>query len=137
MNDQEMIELLRTARTIAVIGLSAKPDRPAYRVAAYLQKVGYRIIPVRPGGGSVLGEVAYDSLRSIPADIKVDIVDVFRRAEETPAVAAAAVAIGARAFWLQSGILNEEALTTAHTAGLRVTQDLCLMVEHRRLAGSL
>ncbi|MBF0154759.1 MAG: CoA-binding protein [Magnetococcales bacterium] len=135
MNDQEMTDMLRTARTIAVVGLSPKPDRPSYRVAAYMQRAGYRIVPVRPGGGKVLDETAYDTLDAIPKEIKVDIVDVFRRPEDTPPIAEEAVRIGARVFWLQSGIVNDAALTIAHKAGLLTTQDLCLMVEHKRLVG--
>ncbi|MBF0135126.1 MAG: CoA-binding protein [Magnetococcales bacterium] len=137
MNDNDMIDMLRAARTIAVVGLSPKADRPSYRVAAYMQKAGYRIIPVRPGGGKVLDEESYDSLDAIPAEIKIDIVDVFRRPEDTPPIAEAAVRRGARYFWLQSGIRNDAAMAVARQGGLLTTQDLCLMVEHRRLAASL
>ncbi|MBF0625323.1 MAG: CoA-binding protein [Magnetococcales bacterium] len=135
--DQELIDLLRNTRTIAVVGLSPKPDRASYRVAAYLQAQGYTIVPVRPGGGQVLGETCHASLKEIPKEIRVDLVDVFRRAEDTPPIATAAVAIGAKGFWLQSGIVNDAAMTIARQAGLAAIQDLCLMVEHRRLAGKL
>ncbi|MEO5363349.1 MAG: CoA-binding protein [Magnetococcus sp. DMHC-8] len=140
ITDGQMVALLRQARTIAVVGLSPKPDRPSYRVAAYLQQMGYRIIPVRPGLEAILGEPCFASLDAIPQEITVDIVDVFRQAEETPPVALAAVRTmtssegSARLFWLQSGITNDEALTIARDGGLVAVQDRCLMVEHRRLA---
>ncbi len=137
MTDQDaaLTTLLKEAKTIAVVGLSPKPDRASNRVASYMQSKGYTIIPVRPGATEVLGETCYPSLRDIPKDVKVDIVDVFRRAEQTPPIAEASVEIGARAFWLQSGIINEDSMATAREAGLEAYQDLCLMVEHKRLLG--
>ncbi|MBF0156820.1 MAG: CoA-binding protein [Magnetococcales bacterium] len=132
-SDQNISRLLEEAHTIAVVGLSPKPDRASHRVAAYLQKAGYRIIPVTPKGDSILGERCYPSLEAIPKEIRVDIVDVFRKAEETPPIAAEAVRIGAGALWLQSGITNETSMQTATKGGLLAFQDLCLMVEHRRL----
>lgn len=134
VSDDELVVLLKKAKNIAVVGLSPKADRPSYRVAAYMQSMGYRIIPVHPAMDQVLGERCYPSLEAIPGEIAVDIVDVFRRAEETPPVAQSAVAIHAGCLWLQSGILNEESLTIARQAGLLAIQDRCLMVEHRRLA---
>ncbi|MEO5365042.1 MAG: CoA-binding protein [Magnetococcus sp. WYHC-3] len=137
LDPRMLVPLLRSARTIAVVGLSPKEDRPSFRVAAYLQQVGYRIVPVRPGSSQILGETCYPSLRDLPADLKVDIVDVFRKAEETPPVARDAVAIGARVLWLQSGIVSDEAMAIATAAGLTGIQDHCLMVEHRMLAAQL
>ncbi|MBF8274548.1 MAG: CoA-binding domain protein [Magnetococcales bacterium] len=136
--DQDIIlPILKNFKTIAVIGLSPKPDRASHRVAAYMQKVGYRIIPIRPGSGKILGETCYASLADLPEGLKVDLVDVFRRAEETPPIAHEAIAAKARGFWLQSGIINDEALALTTKAGLLSVQDRCLMVEHRRLAHML
>ncbi|MBF0435714.1 MAG: CoA-binding protein [Magnetococcales bacterium] len=133
--DQDIIlPILKHCRTIAVVGLSPKPDRASYRVAAYMQKQGYRIIPIRPGSGKILGETCFPSLSEVPADLTIDLVDVFRRAEETPPVAQEAVDRRAKGFWLQSGIINDQALAITHAAGLWSVQDHCLMVEHRRLA---
>ncbi|MBF0462178.1 MAG: CoA-binding protein [Magnetococcales bacterium] len=144
VTDAQVLTLLRQARTIAVVGLSPKPDRPSYRVAAYLQQAGYRIIPVRPALETILGEPCFASLEAIPLEIVIDIVDVFRQAEETPPLALAAVRQmadreqSARLFWLQSGIRNDAALAIARNGGLTGVQDRCLMIEHRRLvAGGL
>ncbi|MBF0422786.1 MAG: CoA-binding protein [Magnetococcales bacterium] len=133
--DQEVIlPILQQSKTIAIVGLSPKPDRASHRVAAYMQKQGYRIIPIRPGSEKILGETCYPSLAEVPSDLTIDLVDVFRRSEETLPVAQEAVAIGARGFWLQSGIINDSALAVTNNAGLLSVQDRCLMVEHRRLA---
>src|SRR5580658_3670989 len=133
MNDQEIAELLSTARTIAVVGLSGNPDRASFGVAQYLQSKGYRIIPVNPTIDSVFGEKSYASLSEIPE--KVDIVDVFRRSEFVPALAEEAIKIGARCLWLQLGVIHEEAARRARDAGLLVVMDRCLAVERLRLAG--
>ncbi|MFM8998671.1 MAG: CoA-binding protein [Actinomycetota bacterium] len=133
MSDEAIRRILGATRTIAVVGLSSKPDRPSHDVAAYLQRAGYRIVPVNPRETEVLGEPAYATLRDIPADVPIDLVDVFRRAEETPEVARDAVAIGAKALWLQLGIANDEARAIAEEAGLAVIMDRCLKVDHRRL----
>ena len=137
MNDQEIAQLLSTARTIAVVGLSGNPDRPSFGVAQYLQSKGYRIIPVNPTIDSVFGEKSYASLSEIPekVDVKVDIVDVFRRSEFVPALAEEAIKIGARCLWLQLGVIHEEAARRARDAGLLVVMDRCLAVERLRLAG--
>lgn len=134
-DDAALSHLLRSIRTIAVVGLSPNPARPSHRVAAYLQQAGYRIVPVRPATSQVLGETCYPSLEAIPRELGVELVDVFRRSEETPAVAAAAVAVGANSLWLQSGILHPESRRIATEAGLAYVEDRCLMVEHRRLFG--
>jgi len=130
--DRELRALLGDAHTIAVVGLSSKPDRPSFGVAAYLQEHGYRIVPVNPNETEVLGEPAYPSLADVPD--RVDLVDVFRRPEFTPNAARSAVEIGAGVLWLQLGIANEDARAIATAAGLAVIMDACLMVEHRRLA---
>lgn len=130
---------LADCRVIAVVGLSPHPHRDSHRVAAYLQSVGYRIVPIHPGvaqqGGTVLGEKAYASLTQAAAHHTIDLVDVFRRSEEVPPVADEAVAVGARGLWLQQGIAHDEAAGRARIAGLWVVQDRCLMVDHRRLFG--
>ena len=133
--DRELRALLGGARTIAVVGLSSRPSRPSHEVAEYLQSKGYRIIPVNPNETDVLGEHAYASLADIPAGVAVDVVDVFRRAEYTPAVAREAVAIGAKALWLQEGIVNEEAYRVAAAAGLNVVMGVCIKTEKKRLDG--
>lgn len=124
-------QILRETKTIAVVGLSSDAMRPSFGVARALQSYGYRIIPVNPKESEVLGEKAYASLAEIP--VPVDLVNVFRRPEQTPAVARDAVAIGAKALWLQSGIENDEAEAIAAAAGLDHVSDRCIMVEHRKL----
>lgn len=131
--DRELKLLLGDAETIAVVGLSSKPDRPSYDVASYLQGRGYRIVPVNPTETEVLGERAYPSLREIPSDIRIDVVDVFRRAEQTPDIARDAVAIGAKVLWLQDGIVNEEAYRIASDAGLEVIMGVCIMRTRERV----
>ncbi len=123
-------QLLREAQVIAVVGLSSNPERPSYGIARALQQRGYRIIPVNPQESEVLGEVAYASLLDVP--VKVDIVNVFRRPAQTPEVARQAVQIGARALWLQTGIVNEEAEVIAEAGGLAVIMDRCIMVERSK-----
>ena len=124
-------ELLASAKSIAVVGLSSKSFRPSYGVAQYLQSAGYRIIPVNPNESSVLGEKCYVRLEDIPE--KVDIVDIFRRSELAPEVVDEAIRIGARAVWMQEGVVNEEAAERARRAGLFVVMDLCIAKElHKR-----
>ncbi|MGH2631286.1 MAG: CoA-binding protein [Actinomycetota bacterium] len=131
--DRELRVLLGEARTIAVVGLSSKPGRPSLDVAAYLQAHGYRVVPVNPRETEVLGEHAYPSLRDIPSDLPIDVVDVFRRAEETPDAARDAVAIGAKVLWLQDGIVSEEAYRIASEAGLEVIMGVCIRRTKQRL----
>lgn len=131
--DRELRALLGDARTVAVVGLSSRPDRPSHDVAAYLQRKGYRIVPVNPNETEVLGERAYPSLRDVPSEVRVDVVDVFRRAEHTPQIARDAVAIGAKALWLQQGIVNDEAYRIASQAGLDVVMGICIRSTKRRL----
>ncbi|HZT29781.1 MAG TPA: CoA-binding protein [Bryobacteraceae bacterium] len=125
-------EILRSARTIAVVGLSSKRYRPSYGVAEYLQRSGYRIIPVNPQETEVLGEKAWPALESVPEAI--DIVDIFRRSESVPEIVEAAIRVGARAVWMQEGVIHEEAAARARAAGLEVVMDRCILKEHRRLA---
>ena len=130
-SDVELRSILGDARTIAVVGLSSRPDRPSHDVAAFLQRRGYRIVPVNPNETEVLGERAYPSLIDIPE--RIDIVDVFRRPEDTPQIADEAVTIGAKALWLQTGIANEEAAARAAAGGLAVVMDACIGATHAML----
>jgi predicted CoA-binding protein len=132
-SDAELRSIIGEARTIAIVGLSSKPDRHSHEVAAFLQERGYRIVPVNPNEREVLGERAYASLPDVPADVAIDVVDVFRRAEETPAIARQAVAAGASVLWLQDGIVNDEARRIAEDAGLTVIMGVCLKRTTRRL----
>lgn len=124
-------EILRSARSIAVVGLSSKRYRPSYGVAEYLQNAGYRIVPVNPLEETVLGEKAYAELDQVPEHI--DIVDIFRRAEFVPEIVNAAIRLGARAIWMQEGVVHEEAAAKARAAGLEVVMDRCILKEHRRM----
>ena len=130
--------ILRDCHTIAVVGLSPKPERDSYRVSAYMQAHGYRIIPVHPSASVVLGETAYPTLTAAAAAVRIDLVNCFRRAEDIPPIAAEAVRIGAQALWLQLGIVNDAALASVRAQGLLAVQDLCIKVEHaRELRGRL
>jgi uncharacterized protein len=129
--DAELARLLREARTIAVVGLSANASRDSHRVARYLQDRGYEIIPVNPGLEEVLGVPAVANLAAIGRS--VDIVNVFRRKEFLPAIAAEAVRTGARTLWMQFDTVHDLAVATADRGGMNVVSDRCIMVEHRRL----
>lgn len=123
--------ILRETKTIAVVGLSKDPHKASHAVAAYLQRSGYRIIPVNPTvTGTLLGEPVYPTLLDIPDEVAVDVVDVFRGARHGPTIARQAVEIGAKVLWLQVGIVSEEAAEIAGDAGLDVVMDRCLKVEH-------
>jgi predicted CoA-binding protein len=122
----ELRVLLGEAKTVAVVGLSARPGRPSFTVASYLQQHGYRIVPVNPNETEVLGERAYPSLLDIPPEVHVDVVDVFRRAEFTPEIARHAVAIGAKVLWLQEDIVSEEAARIAMAGKLDVIMGICI-----------
>ena len=130
-----ILELLKKYKTIAVVGLSSNPMRPSYDVTEYMQAAGYRIIPVNPNERKVLGEKSYARLEEVPE--KIEIVNVFRRAEEVPAVVESAIRVGAKVVWMQQGVENEEAAEKARAAGLMVIEDACILVEHRRRAGEL
>ena len=124
--------LLREARAIAVVGLSPDPGRPSHRVARYLQRAGYRIIPVNPHASKLLGEIAYARLSEVPDAI--DVVDVFRRSEFVGPIVDEAIEIGAPAIWLQDGVIDEQAAERARAAGLDVVMDDCMMRRHAALA---
>ncbi|HET7236313.1 MAG TPA: CoA-binding protein [Actinomycetota bacterium] len=134
-SDVELLSLLGDARTIAVVGLSSKPHRDSYDVARYLQTKGYRIVPINPKETEVLGERAYPTLDDVPSDVEIDVVDVFRRAEDTPPIAEAAVRRGAKVLWLQAGIVNEDARRIAEAAGLTVIMGVCIRTTRKRLEG--
>jgi predicted CoA-binding protein len=135
-SSEEIEALLARARTIAVVGLSAKPDRDSYRVASYLQAAGYRIVPVTPGATEILGERVWPDLASIPPDIAIDIVDIFRRPEHIPPIVEAAIARGVQAVWMQLGLAHNAAAAQARQAGLVVVMDRCMKVEHTRWAAA-
>jgi len=127
-------ELLRSTKTIAVVGLSRKPWRASFGVSEYMQSVGYRIIPVNPHEGEVLGEKAYRSLEDLPE--AVDMVNIFRRSEAVPEIVEAAIRMGAKSVWMQEGVVDEASAERARAAGLVVVMDKCLLKEHRRLLAS-
>ncbi len=127
----DLAALLRSSRVIAVVGLSNSPLRPSHGVAEYLQHRGYRIIPVNPREAEVLGEKSYPDLDQVPE--KVDIVDIFRRSEFVAPVVEAAIRIGARAVWMQEGVVHHDAAARAREAGLVVVMDRCILKEHLRL----
>ena len=131
VNDPATLDrLFATVKTIAVVGLSSDDERPSYGVAAYLQRQGYRIIPVNPYEREVLGEKAYPNLKSVPE--RVDLVNIFRRPSEVLPHVEEAIAVGAPAVWMQLGVVNARATERALAAGLDVVQDRCIAVEHRR-----
>ena len=125
-----ILDILKKFKTIAVVGLSSNPMRPSFGVTEYMQEAGYRIIPVNPNEREVLGEKSYARLEDVPE--KVDIVNVFRRAEEVLPVVESAIRIGTKVIWMQVGIENEEAAAKARAAGLVVVEDACILVEHQR-----
>jgi len=127
----EICHMLRGIRTIAVVGLSSKPDRPSFRVAQAMQAHGYRIVPVTPQGAEVLGEPAYPDLESIP--FKVDLVDVFRAPEHVPAIVESCIALGLPRLWLQDGVIHEEAAQRAKDAGIAVVMDRCVWRDYSQL----
>jgi predicted CoA-binding protein len=126
-------EILRESHTIAVVGLSGKRFRPSYGVAEYMQRAGYRIIPVNPRERQVLGETSYPDLDSIPDSI--DIVDIFRRSEYVPEIVEAAIRKGAKVIWMQEGVIHEDAAHRAMAAGLTVVMDRCILKDHSRTGG--
>ena len=130
-SDQEIKKLLQSAHTIAVVGLSSSRVRASYGVSQYMQSAGYRIIPVNPNERQVLGEKVYARLEDVPE--KIDVVNVFRRSEFVPEIVNAAIRVGARAIWMQEGVVDEAAAQRARDAGLFVIMDSCILKEHRRL----
>ncbi len=123
-------EILKEFSTIAVVGLSANPDRPSHRVSRYMQDQGYRIVPVRPNADEILGEKAYPTLKDIP--FPVEIVDVFRRSDTVLPIAEEAVSIGAKVLWLQETIINHDAERVCKNAGMEVIMDRCILKEHMK-----
>jgi len=143
MIDTELSALLRRSHTVAVVGLSPKPERPSHRVAQYLLQQGYRVLPVNPllAGQTVLGQPCYASLEQAAAalaaeGLRLDVVDVFRQSAEVPPLAEAAIALGAATLWLQLGVVHPEAEARAAAAGLQVVRERCIKIEHQRLLGS-
>jgi uncharacterized protein len=132
-DDGETREMLTRARTIAIVGLSDKPDRDSNEIARFLQAEGYRIIPVNPAIHEVLGETAYPSLSAIPAEVRIDIVDIFRRSDQVGPIVDEALERGVGAIWMQLTVSNPPAAELARARGMPVRQDRCIMVEHRRL----
>jgi uncharacterized protein len=130
-SDQELRQLLTDATVIAMVGASSDPDKASHGIMRKLQHAGYRVIPVNPTETEILGERSYPSLLDVPE--RIDIVDVFRRAEDTPGIADDAVTIGAKALWLQTGIVNEEAAERAAKGGLTVVMDACIGATHSLL----
>ena len=135
MRDRSDVELqLRESKTIAVVGMSPRPDRPSHYVAKYLMEQGYKVIPVNPAVEEVLGLKSYPDIVSVPE--QVDMVDIFRRSSQVPPVVEDAIAAGARFIWMQDGIVNEDAAAKARAAGMSVVMDNCTLREHNRLYGT-
>jgi predicted CoA-binding protein len=132
-SEDELRAIYADTATIAVVGASANPAKPAHTIPAYLREVGFRIVPVNPAAEEVLGVTAYPRLEEVP--VPVDVVEVFRPAVEAPEIARSAVAIRAKVLWLQEGIVSEEAAAIARAGGLRVVMDRCMGVTHRALFG--
>jgi hypothetical protein len=132
MSNDVITQVLQQSKTIAVVGLSSKPERASYQVAAYLQRHSYRIIPVNPRETQVLGEQAYATLRDVP--VAIDIVDVFRESSAVPEIVADTIAIGATVLWLQLDIHHAEAEAQAQAAGITVISDVCIKIAHAELS---
>ena len=133
MKDEEVKDILRNSKTIVVVGISLKEDRPSSIVASYLKSKGYQILPVRPDGDEILGEKVYHSLSEISKEIRLDVVDIFRRSEDVPPVVEEAIQQGAKVVWMQEGVIHTEAGEKAEKAGLKVVMDRCIKKEHQRL----
>lgn len=132
-SDDTLLSILQDCRTIAIVGLSPKPERDSHHVAQYLQQQGYRIVPVNPMATEILGERCWPTLTEAAQHMRIDLVDVFRNSADVPPIADEAIAIGAKALWLQLGVRDDAVCTRARTAGLQVVQDHCVLVEHQRL----
>lgn len=144
--DAQLRDILAQCRTLAVVGLSPQPDRPSHQASQYMQRHGYRIVPVNPvvarQGGRILGEPVHASLADASAalaaqGLRIDMVDCFRKSEDIPPLAAEAIAIGVRCLWLQLGVTNAAALAQARAAGLWAVQDRCVKIEHQRLLAGM
>lgn len=134
MDNNQLKEILLSAKTIASVGVSSSDEKESYWIVSYLQEQGYRIIPVNPTAKEILGEKAYASLSEIPD--KVDIVQLFRKSEDVPPYVDEAIRIGAKVVWMQVGIENEEAAAKARAAGLQVVMNTCMRITHRTLIGA-
>jgi len=134
-DDNELRGILKTARTVASVGVSSNPAKPSYGIFQYLAEAGYRMIPVNPTTPEILGRPSYPDVPSIPE--KVDVVQVFRKPEDVPAVVEQAIQAGAKVVWMQEGVVNDQAATQAEKAGLMVVMDRCMMKTHQRLLGGL
>jgi uncharacterized protein len=130
-----ILEILKISKTIAVVGLSSRRMRPSYGVAEYMQSAGYKIIPVNPNETEVLGEKSYARLEDVPE--RIEIVDIFRRSEYVPDIIESAIRVGARAVWMQEGVLHPAAAERARQAGLFVIEDSCILKEHMSRRGVL
>ena len=128
----EIADILKTYHTVAVVGLSPKPERASHQVARYLQEHGYRIVPVRPGCREILGETCYDSLKDIP--FPVEVVDIFRNVEAIPAIVDEAIAVGTKVVWMQLSLAEPNSARKAKAAGLKVVMDRCMKIEHGHLS---
>lgn len=133
-SDHVLREILQSAKTIAVVGLSSSQEKESYRIASYLREQGYRVIPVNPTAPEIMGEISYPDLQSVPEQI--DVVQVFRKSEDVPPIVDDAIQAGAKVVWMQEGIVHEEAAQKALEAGLQVVMDACMRSSHRRLIGA-
>ncbi len=134
-NDAELRNILKSARTVASVGVSSNPQKPSYGIFEYLAEAGYRMIPVNPTTPEVMGRISYPDLESIPE--KIDVVQVFRKPEDVPPVVEQAIKAGAKVVWMQEGIVNVQAAKRAEEAGLKVVMDRCMMKTHQRLLSGL
>ncbi len=131
MSPVQVKQILLDTKTVAVVGMSTRADRPSHDVPKYLQEHGYKIVPINPNAQEILGEKAYPNLSTIPRDIQIDTVQIFLRSEYVLPVAQEAIAIGAKVIWMQEGVRNEQAAVRAEEAGLLVVQDRCMRAAHR------
>lgn len=131
MSPDQVKQILLDTKTIAVVGMSTRVDRPSHDVPKYLKEHGYKIIPVNPNADEILGEKAYPNLLAIPRELQVDTVQIFLKSEQVSAVVKDAIAIGAKVIWMQEGVRNEQAAVRAEEAGLQVVQDRCMRAAHR------
>ena len=129
----DIAEILNTCRTVAIVGLSSNPERPSFVVGKYLKEQGYKIIPVNPGEKTILGETCYPGLAAVPE--KMDVVDIFRKPEDVLPIVRQAIQIGAKAVWMQEGIINDAAAAEARQAGLKVVMNTCMRKQHIKLHG--
>lgn len=127
----DIIKILNESKTVALVGISDKPERPSHKVAKYLKEHGYTIIPVNPRLNEVLGEKCYENIGEI--EVRIDVVGIFRKPEHIPPIVDSAIKIGAKTIWMQEGIINEEAAHKARVAGLTVIMDRCMLKEHSKL----